>query len=89
MDVVCKVVLSISIGVKEEKLSFLVVEALRPKVIISLRGLKTLEAEIYAKQDCVRCHGIIIPFKSETFVDSLYTKNEYAARQIGASLRVN
>ena len=85
MMVHSKVVLDVCLGVKEEKLTFLVVENLSPKVIIGLRGLKTLEADLIPKNDIVRCKGIEIPFMGRTIIDSVYQKNLSGTHKIGAS----
>jgi len=75
MNVIDKVSLSVQIGVTEKLLNFLVVDSLSPKVIIGLRGMKTLGAEIIPSRDLVKCHGIEIPFMGKTSLDSCISKN--------------
>ncbi|MEL6562291.1 MAG: retropepsin-like aspartic protease [Bacteroidota bacterium] len=70
-----KIVLPVALGVQTKSLSFFVAEKLSPKVIIGLRGIKTLGAEIISRKDCIRCDNIDIPFLSKTSIDSFYQKN--------------
>jgi len=70
-----KIVLPVTVGIRTKYLSFFVAEKLCPKVIIGLRGIKTLGAEIIPSKDCIRCDNIEIPFLSKTSIDSVYQKN--------------
>jgi len=71
-----KIVLPVSIGVTTKSLTFFVISGLAPKVIIGLRGLKTLDVVLCPAKDSLKCSGIEIPFLGKTFCESKHQKNE-------------
>jgi len=75
MEVCGEIVLPVSIGVKTNNVTFLVVRRLSPGIILGIRGLKSLGADILSSKDSVKCNGIEIPFLSTTQVDSNLGKN--------------
>lgn len=70
-----EIFLPITVGVITKELPFIVVNQLSPKIIIGLRGLKSLKVEICPTIDAVKCAGIEIPFIAKTFSDSVCSKN--------------
>jgi len=75
MDVCGEIILPVSIGVRTKNVTFLVVRKLSPGIILGIRGLKSLGADILSSKDAVKCSGIEIPFISTTQVDSNLVKN--------------
>jgi len=57
-----------------KELPFIAANQLSLKVIIGLRGLKSLKIEIFPTIDTVKCAGIEISFIPKAFSDSLYSK---------------
>jgi len=71
-----KVILPITIGVVQRQLPFLIVDQLSPNVIVGIRGMKKLGADIITSRSAVMCGGIEVPFVDVTEPDSLSSKNE-------------
>ena len=62
ISILGKVILPISIGIVKKYLSFNIVKDISPHIILGLRGLKTLNTDIFSSKDFVKCKGIEIPF---------------------------
>jgi len=75
LKLVGKVNIPITVGIKTKYLSFIVAEDLSSKVIVRIRGLKTLNVELHPGKDVIMCSGIEISFLGRTICESLRSKN--------------
>ena len=60
---------SIEIGPNSKVVNFLVVDNIVSEIILGIRSLKTLEIDVIARDDAVKCYGVVIPFVNPILVD--------------------
>ena len=62
MKILGDIHLPLSIGVQTKAVRFLVVNDLKPNLIIGVTGLKRMKVDIFMKNSYIKCMGIEIPF---------------------------
>ena len=61
--------MSVEIGPNSKVVNFLVVDNIVPEIILGIRSLKSLEIDVIARDDAVKCYGVVIPFVNPIPVD--------------------
>ena len=54
--------LSVEIGPNSKVVNFLVVDNILPEIILRIRSLKSLEIDVIARDDAIKCYGVVISF---------------------------